>query len=277
MTEKELKFKNEIEQTNPLINYVSGYDKDVIVVSCKEMGHVYTSTYDINYKVKKCKSCTGNVLVYFQQAGKENYLNDMLENEPDYEWLEPYKRDNKKKHLIRHKLCMNEYEVRPNDFQQGYRCPECSRKESAASRKLTSFLTENNILFEKETVLMPNLSTVGGQYKIDFKIKDIFFEIDGEQHFRTTSKWAANGRVRIRDNEKNTYCAENNLTLIRIPYHKSTHSPKIIKHIENILKIEGTDSIQNYCSLNGLLYITNKNIYENNYYTINDAIYQNRD
>jgi hypothetical protein len=134
-----------------------------------------------------------------------------------------------------------------------------------------------NILFEKETVLMPNLSTVGGQYKIDFKIKDIFFEIDGEQHFRTTSKWAANGRVRIRDNEKNTYCAENNLTLIRIPYHKSTHSPKIIKHIENILKIEGTDSIQNYCSLNGLLYITNKNIYENNYYTINDAIYQNRD
>ena len=40
--------------------------------------------------------------------------------------------NNKVKILMRHNVCGNEYTTRPNDFQQGHRCPICLKnsKES---------------------------------------------------------------------------------------------------------------------------------------------------
>lgn len=79
-------------------------------------------------------------------AIKNNYLKSLLKEKDygnEYEWLEEYKNNNKLKHKIRHKACGNIYEVRPNDFQQGYRCPFCSSIYSYEEESLYNFIKEN--------------------------------------------------------------------------------------------------------------------------------------
>jgi hypothetical protein len=54
--------------------------------------------------------------------------------------------DNKTKIEVLHSICNKSYLVRPNDFQQGYRCPHCSAKNSFISnneKDLFSFIKEN--------------------------------------------------------------------------------------------------------------------------------------
>lgn len=279
----EIEFKNIIEKENPEITYESGFMPELdlmennIIIKCKEMNHIYTSNLDINLKVKKCKSCVGNALVRFQQKGKENYLKDMTKNEPEYEWQEEYKRDNKKKHLILHKTCGNIYLVRPNDFQQGYRCPECSRNESRLAKEFTKFLTEGKVLFEKEKDISKP-TAIGGHYKIDFVLNNLSIEIDGEQHFRTSSKWSANGRIRLRDNEKNSFFIINKKTLIRIPYHSYKEVKKRLKLLKTVVAAQNNnEELIKIAKENNLYLILNGIEYTNNYYKLNDLIYENKD
>ena len=63
---------------------------------------------------------------------KNNHLQAILDEADDgdeYEWLEEYKGSNKDKLRIRHKRCGNEFMIRPNDFQQGYRCKSCNKSQ----------------------------------------------------------------------------------------------------------------------------------------------------
>lgn len=66
---------------------------------------------------------------------KDNYLQSLLDEKSygtEYKWLEEYKGNNKLKHKIKHS-CGNEYSVRPNDFQQGYKCPLCAHRNKSSS------------------------------------------------------------------------------------------------------------------------------------------------
>lgn len=64
---------------------------------------------------------------------RENYLQELLDNKEygnEYQWIGKYNGNNKEKIKIKHLICNNTYSVRPNDFQQGYKCPFCSNKQS---------------------------------------------------------------------------------------------------------------------------------------------------
>jgi hypothetical protein len=77
---------------------------------------------------------------------------------------------------IYHKVCNNTYQVRPNDFQQGYQCPYCTRLSSNGELDMKRFLESfynGNIIqhyrYEKKGL------------EIDFYVPDkkIGFEFDG--------------------------------------------------------------------------------------------------
>jgi DNA-directed RNA polymerase subunit RPC12/RpoP len=68
----------------------------------------------------RCPHCFGNVLLTTEQF--KNSVHDLA---PDYEVLGEYI-NSETKILMKHLTCGHEYEVRPDDFKQGRRCPHCS-------------------------------------------------------------------------------------------------------------------------------------------------------
>ena len=57
-----------------------------------------------------------------KQLSFEEFVNNL---DPNYEVIGNYI-NSKEKVLILHKSCNRNFEMRPNDFQQGYRCPFCA-------------------------------------------------------------------------------------------------------------------------------------------------------
>lgn len=78
---------------------------------------------------------------------------------------------------------------------------------------IENLLKENNISFEKEKILFKN-------FRFDFYVNNQYIiEYDGKQHF-IGSQWESLEEIRKRDLEKNNFCFDNNIPLIRIPYNK---------------------------------------------------------
>jgi len=131
------------------------------------------------------------------------------------------------------------YESRWNDFQQGYRCPECGRGKSEA--KLGEILRQ---IFPSQVRQQDNLDFLGRQ-KVDFSIRDLqlAFEYDGEQHFRPTQFMGVNKKSaqhnfliqQRRDQRKNQLCKENGYHLVRIAYNEDLTLENVKIKINKVL------------------------------------------
>lgn len=101
--------------------------------------HMFLGSYK-----RRCPYCANKSRGQF----KDNYLDTILKESNEkgkYEWqidTSSYQYDNKKKLSIKHLECGNIYEVRPNDFQQGYRCPFCSVSKgySVEEKEMTDYI-----------------------------------------------------------------------------------------------------------------------------------------
>lgn len=86
-----------------------------------------------------CPNC------FFKRLEKDNehFLEKIsnLPNREEYTFLEEYK-PNKQKIRVRHNVCGREYEVIPNNFLQGRRCPFCAltRNVSDKEKELRNFI-----------------------------------------------------------------------------------------------------------------------------------------
>lgn len=196
-------------------------------------GHIFLSRPEYWLRNEgKCNVCANKVRKEHIQKMqmKDNYLEN-LTKDTDYIFVEEYKKDNKLKHTLLHKACNRTYDVRPNDFQQGYRCPHCSQEktESYASADITNFLIERNIPFEKEKKL--DGCVFKNDLRFDFAIKHPFLdklllvEYDGEQHFKSSGMFNEE-KVKLtqeRDVVKNKFCEDNKekFVLKRIRYDEN--------------------------------------------------------
>ena len=142
--------------------------------------------------------------------------------------------------LMRHNFCGNEYEVRPNDFQQGYRCPKC--KESKGEKVISKFLDKFKINYKRQ-VSFPDC-----KYKLplkfDFQIFleniNILIEYDGIQHFQSSYYGENFEIIKLRDEIKNEYCKKNGIHLYRISYKDFDNIEAILK---NIIEKESSTTI----------------------------------
>ena len=139
-TEDEIK-KIIKEETNGEYSYLSGYINSNTKMKIKHniCGNIFDVSPHMFLGVHKtrCPKCSNN------KRGKylisKNYLEKILLDLnlfKEYEWLEEYKGNNKIKYKIKHIKCGKEYNVRPNDFQQGNRCPFCSLKSSKTEKEI---------------------------------------------------------------------------------------------------------------------------------------------
>lgn len=88
---------------------------------------------------------------------------------------------------------------------------------------INQILSENNINYLTQYAVQ---SSNNGYYRFDFVLLDDdsniirFIEFDGEQHYadKCSQYYGDFEEIHKRDLEKNEYCKNNNIPLVRIPY-----------------------------------------------------------
>lgn len=187
--------------------------------------NIYTVTpHDFLDGNHRCPYCSK--FRFFKLTDKEfnKRVYDLVKDE--YVFLEKYINTNTKI-KVRHNICNNIYEVRPNDFLNNEnRCPYC--KISKGERRIKEWLDSNNIIYESHF-----RGFVDCKYKrtleFDFYLKDlnVCIEYDGKQHFEES--WYGNLDIQQkRDKIKDKYCKENNIKLIRISYNDYDQIKRIL-------------------------------------------------
>ncbi|WP_226035579.1 hypothetical protein [Aquibacillus saliphilus] len=131
--------------------------------------------------------------------------------------------------------CGKIFKARPNRIiLEGQTCP-CQRTYSYGERRIMDFMDVNNQLYDTQytfndcrtsIALRFDLAVFSNQNNLMFLI-----EYDGEQHFKSVEYFGGEEgfkETKTRDQIKNTYCKDNDIPLIRIPYWE-------FNNIENIL------------------------------------------
>lgn len=100
----------------------------------------------------------------------------------------------------------------------------CAQK-SKGELKIEQILSNNNIIYQEQQSFDSCTSSKNSsiKYRFDFYIENKYLiEYDGQQHFSyTNSGWNTKENfeeTQRRDAEKNQWCKDNNIPLIRIPY-----------------------------------------------------------
>lgn len=124
--------------------------------------------------------------------------------------------------------CGNQISVDEVNLKRGLtKSCGCNKYASYAVQNIEKLLQEANVTYQREVTIHINNQA----YFIDFQVtidnQFYYIEFDGEQHFHwhnTNNGWNTLDhlkRTHQRDLQKNKYCFDNNINLIRIPYdHK---------------------------------------------------------
>lgn len=121
-------------------------------------------------------------------------------------------------------------------------CPHC--KSSKGENSVESFLILHNISYERQK----RFENCKYKYTLpfDFYLPDMntVIEYDGQHHFQPTPY---NGNIetakeefkltQIRDNIKNNYCKENEITIIRIPYYENDIESFLLEKMKQLRKV----------------------------------------
>lgn len=126
----------------------------------------------------------------------------------------------------------------------------CGCSNSKGEVKLKQILTLLKIKFEEQKTFEDFITEHNRYYRFDFYLPEYntCIEYDGKQHYKVTG-WQTEEKLadtKYKDSIKNSYCIENNITLIRIPY---THYDNINEEtISNLLKEVKDGTLQQVCT-----------------------------
>jgi len=199
-----------------------------VTVKHNSCGRVY-DLHPSNFLAgKRCSQCAGNTVKTTDMFKEEVYK--LVSDE--YTVLGEYL-SAKSSIEIRHNECGSTYDVQPSNFRTGKRCPVCN--SSKGEWAITKWLRENNIKYIREGTFEDcrDLKPL----PFDFQVFDsnnelhCVIEFDGIQHFEPVGYFGgeeAFRTVQLRDEIKNTYCKDNGIKLIRIPYNRFSEIDDIL-------------------------------------------------
>lgn len=146
---------------------------------------------------------------------------------------------------MRHNLCGYEFMMPPKNFVAGNRCTYCN--SSVGVCKILNYLIGNNYSFDTE-FMFDDCVNPKTNYKLPFDIVVYddneslrLIEYDGEQHFYPVNfngisdekALISHKRTVRNDKIKNTYCKNNNIELLRIPYWERDNTKQILDEFFN--------------------------------------------
>jgi hypothetical protein len=219
---------------------LGGYKNSHMHVTLKH--NICDNTYQVLpsnfYKGTRCPYCYGN-----KKKDTEIFKNEVFElvgNE--YSVLSEYINTDTRINM-KHISCGHEYEVRPNDFLRGKRCPRCN--SSKGELAIEKWLITNNIIYKpqykfKDCVNIRPLSFDFALFNNKSELTHLI-EFDGEQHYKPIEYFGGeeNFQTTIKhDKIKNNYSRENKIRLIRIPFWHYENIEEILEKLINNQPIE---------------------------------------
>lgn len=201
-------------------------------IKCRhnKCGHEWQISPSNFLRGKRCPKCSRNTLKTTEKYKKN--VHSLVGDE--YSVLGTYV-DAKTYVQMRHNYCGYKWDIIPNSFLQGTRCPQCA--ESKGEQRIREYLESKYINFQQEYSFDDLLGTGGGVLRFDFAVFDndkkliYLIEYDGEFHFKKQYDNDNFEDLRIHDKRKNQYCRENNIPLLRIPYWKFGNIEDILKEV----------------------------------------------
>jgi hypothetical protein len=153
----------------------------------------------------------------------------------EYKVLEEYTNCHHKIRML-HTKCNKEFEVTPGHFLNGTRCPNC--KHSIGEDKIEYYLKHSKIKFKTQVRFKDCKNILPLVFDFQIFTEDnnfILLEYDGEFHYQNIFYEEENKleKQQLRDNIKNQYCKDNNISLIRISYLNKNNLNSILKNLEN--------------------------------------------
>lgn len=118
--------------------------------------------------------------------------------------------------------CGNIVIVRLSDLTTG-NTSSCGCMVSKGQEKISLLLRQYNIPFEKEKQFEDSIyADTNGFFRFDFYVNNSYLiEYDGKQHYEENTFFKLSlSDQKKRDNEKNLWCKNHNIKLIRIPYYQ---------------------------------------------------------
>lgn len=141
---------------------------------------------------------------------------------------------NKRSNIIVKCLIHGEYTTKAEVLLKGCGCPKC--KSSKGEDKIELWLLSNNISYQQQKKFEGCKYVKSLQFDFFLPEFNICIEYDGEQHFRPIEFFGGIESFKnlvLKDELKNLYCQENNLSLLRISYKDN-----IIETLEKNIKRE---------------------------------------
>lgn len=185
-----------------------------------------------------CRNCSG--MLIHDKERVESLLDDKYGTE--YVLLSDTVKNNRDTIEVKHSVCGNTFSTRSTDIiHLGKVCPHCNVTGSKGERKIEKYLKSLNLDFAREHSFFDCRHI--NELRFDFAVYDslgrldFLIEFDGRQHFEPVEFFG--GQLgfelgKIRDEIKNSYCKNNNIGLLRIPYWKEDNINEIIQeYIKN--------------------------------------------
>lgn len=208
-------------------------EKQNIYLEC-ENGHKYKQNRRNLLANKKCNICYLNnktlskkeTLIKFKKIHGDFFKYDMNNYETQHSKI---KITCDKNHTFLQKV---------SNHLQGKGCPIC--RESLGEKKIRLFLEEKNIKYIRQKKYKDCVYI--NKLPFDFHLPDfdILIEYDGIQHFEPVKLFGGKKefiKTKKKDKIKNEYCYNNNIHLIRIPYHEKNIKKFIDQQIGHLPKL----------------------------------------
>lgn len=236
-----------------LKEFYSIFDKEEYVI----VGEYESTHKRIEYYHTKCKaynkSTPASLLqghgcicqqVNSRRVTEEEFLNRVqTQGEGEYKVLgtTPYINTTTKVDML-HKVCGNSYEVLPNTFFNGRRCPYCFNKGNSRGERLVEKVL-NEMGFEfLEQATFPEMVYIKQLY-YDFLLdsEDILIEYQGLQHYEPVEYFGGFNRFKNqikRDEIKEQFAEENGYLLIEVPHTLDSYEKVYIFLEEKITSVK---------------------------------------
>ena len=191
----------------------------VLHKTCGRVMEVIPSDY-----LKKNRTICYECFIESYRTHPDEYANRVKEEVGDeYEVTKPYYRAIDKVGF-KHRICGHEFEMLPDSFLRGSRCPKCFLS--------TGELEVHNVL-ERLNVKYIGEKKLGGVLRADFYLPkyQAIIEYDGQQHFEPIKFFGGEKSFKEtvrRDTIKEHYCRFLGFPLLRIPYWEFDNIPQIV-------------------------------------------------
>jgi len=200
-------------------------------------GTVYSVRPDDFKRGKRCKPCS--IIKRSKSRGKttEEFKEQVYSLVSDeYEVLSEYK-NWKTKVKIYHSKCGITYDVQPNSFLQGRRCPNC--KYSIGENLIKDYLETHNIEYERQVKYKGLVDKRHLSYDFYLKNYNLLIEYQGRQHYKSVKRYGGDKHLHVQqkhDEMKRNYAKENGIGLLEIKYTYN-NSEKIGKLLDEELTV----------------------------------------